>query len=282
MLTERHLVLQELLLQPSAEWIPRCKGWLVARLAEGVGYWLSHNAPTLELNAGDGFITVDNTEGLIRVSQLGSLKLQFFTVQPQHLSGLLTATELRLLQNNPAQILSTTSFFKLTELLGQKFSRLANLGNGETLAMRCALLQFWASAIVFPAQTPPVPGKSKNLRERFRQLINQLSAAELAGSSLMELAERLGCSKRQFQRIFREEFGLPFRTLQIEFRLQRAHQLIADSNVKIASVAHDSGYRHLGLFNVMFKKRFGMLPSEWRRQNLSRQNPAPSHNCFNE
>ena len=74
----------------------------------------------------------------------------------------------------------------------------------------------------------------------------------------------------------------PGPSYEIEFRLQRAHQLIADSNVKIASVAHDSGYRHLGLFNVMFKKRFGMLPSEWRRQNLSRQNSAPSQNSFNE
>jgi len=26
----------------------------------------------------------------------------------------------------------------------------------------------------------------------------------------------------------------------------------------------------LGLFNAMFKKRFGMTPSEWRRQNLQK------------
>jgi AraC-like DNA-binding protein len=281
-LTERHLTLQELSLQPSMEWIPRCNGWLVARMAEGVGYWLSHHAPTVELTVGDGFITFDNADGVVRVSQLGPLKLQFFTVVPQHLVGLLTAGEMRVLQTGPARVLSTTAFFKSTELLGQKFTRLANLGNGGTLPMRCAWLQLWASAIAFPAETVPAPGKSKNLRERFRQLVNQMSAAELASTSLADQAGRLGCSKRQFQRIFREEFGVPFRMLQIEFRLQRAHQLIADSNVKIASVALDSGYQHLGLFNVMFKKRFGMLPSEWRRQNLSRKDSSPAQNGFHE
>lgn len=279
---ERHLTLQELSLQPSTEWVPRCNGWLAARLAEGVGYWLGHHASTVELNVGDGFITFDNTDGLIRVSQLGVLKLQYFTVLPQHLVGLLTAAELRLLQNGPGHIFAATTFFKSSELLGQKFARLAKLDHGGALPMRCAWLQLWASSIVFPSEPVPVSGKSKNLRERFRQLINQMSAAELAASSLAKQVERLGCSKRQFQRIFREEFGLPFRMLQIEFRLQRAHQLIADSDAKIARVAIESGYQHLGLFNLMFKKRFGMLPSEWRRQSLSKQNSTSAHNCFHE
>jgi hemolysin activation/secretion protein/AraC-like DNA-binding protein len=90
--------------------------------------------------------------------------------------------------------------------------------------------------------------------------------AELSGSSLGELAGQLHCSERHFSRLFREEFGLPLRARQIELRLQRARQLLADSDAKVISVAYDSGYRHLGLFNAMFKKRFGVTPSEWRRK----------------
>ena len=58
---------------------------------------------------------------------------------------------------------------------------------------------------------------------------------------------------------------MPLRARQIELRLQRARQLLTDSDAKIINVAYDSGYRHLGLFNAMFKKRFGVTPSEWRR-----------------
>ncbi len=67
---------------------------------------------------------------------------------------------------------------------------------------------------------------------------------------------------------------MPFRARQIELRLQRARQLLAESNAKIINVAYDSGYRHLGLFNAMFKKRFGVTPSEWRQQNAGKKTPS--------
>jgi len=69
---------------------------------------------------------------------------------------------------------------------------------------------------------------------------------------------------------------VPFHARQIELRLQRARQLLADPHAKIINVAHDSGYRHLGLFHAMFKKRFGLTPAEWHRQSL-RKSPLPSH-----
>jgi len=55
--------------------------------------------------------------------------------------------------------------------------------------------------------------------------------------------------------------------------------LLADSNAKIINIAYDSGCRHLGLFNAMFKKRFGLTPVEWRRQSVHKNLPLsqPDH-----
>ena len=50
--------------------------------------------------------------------------------------------------------------------------------------------------------------------------------------------------------------------------------MLADSDAKIINVAHESGYRHLGLFNAMFKKRFGLTPSKWRKQNTRKGSAA--------
>jgi AraC-like DNA-binding protein len=47
--------------------------------------------------------------------------------------------------------------------------------------------------------------------------------------------------------------------------LQRAQQLLSETDSKIIHVALESGYRHLGLFNATFKKYIGMAPSQWRR-----------------
>jgi len=274
MTVERHLILQSLTLPPSAEWSPRSQGWLVARVAEGTGYWLQHGAEARQLGVGDGLLILHNANGVVRASQLGSLKLQFFTVQPQFLNGLLTVTEWHQLEVAPRDASSPVALFTAGEPLGQKFTRLAEQPYTERLPMRCGLLQLWASAIADRLMPlAPFSNGGNKLRDHFRELIGQMAEAELSACSLSDLSRQLHCSERHFSRLFREEFGVPFRSRQIELRLQRARQLLANSNAKIINVAYDSGYRHLGLFNAMFKKRFGLTPGEWRQQNLRK---APS------
>jgi hemolysin activation/secretion protein/AraC-like DNA-binding protein len=276
---ERHLLLQELTLRPSGEWTPRHHEWFMVRLAEGVGYWLQPGVAARQLSVGDGLLTSNSSNGVLRASQLGLLKLQFFSVQPQYLNGLLTVAEWHQLEVAPNNLTSQVSIFTAGEPLGQRFTRLAEQTQREGLPMRCGLLQLWANAItgllLAPAKESAGGGR---LYERFRQLVGQMPEAELSQCSLRDLAGQLNCSERHFSRLFREEFGVPFRARQIELRLLHARQLLTNSDDKIINVAYDSGYRHLGLFNVMFKKRFGVTPSEWRQQNLRKNNPPPPRN----
>ncbi len=269
MSVERHLILQEMVLRPSGEWVPGGQGWMIARVAEGNGYWMQ-GGNTRALNAGDGLVLASNGDGRLRSSQLGPLKLQFFTVQPQFLNGLLTVSEWHQLENTPGHTASHILPFTANEPIGQKFSHIANQTRSDGLTMRCALLQLWASAVSGMLAAPVSDAAHANkLRERFRQQIGQMLEAELSERTLGELAEQLHCSERHFSRLFREQFGVPLRARQIELRLERAQQLLTGSNSKIINVAYDCGYRHLGLFNAMFKKRFGMTPSEWRLRNAS-------------
>ena len=90
---------------------------MVARVAEGTGYWLQHGAETRQLTAGDGLIVLRNANGVVRASQLGPLKLQFFTVQPQFLNGLLTVTEWHQLEVAPKNPSSPVAFFTAGEPL---------------------------------------------------------------------------------------------------------------------------------------------------------------------
>ncbi len=267
MIDGRHLILQELTLPSSAEWLPRSSGWLIMRAAEGTGYWLQHKAAHRQLNAGDGLIVIRTANGVVRASQLGPLRLQLFIVQPQYLNGLLTVAEWHQLEVAPNNPWPPVSVFAATEPLGQKFTRLTDQAYNNRLPMRCALLQLWASVVADRLPTPPPAAGGNKLRDHIRELVGQMTEAELSERSLTELARQLHCSERHFSRLFREEFGVPFHARQIELRLQRARQLLVDSNAGIISIAHISGYRHLGLFNALFKKRFGLTPVEWRRQH---------------
>jgi hemolysin activation/secretion protein/AraC-like DNA-binding protein len=275
MAIERHLILQEITLRPSGEWSPPAPGWTVVRVAEGIGYWLQGGGAR-ELQAGDGFAATDTSLLVLRASQLGPLKLEFFCVQPQFLNGLITVAEGHQLELAGKNIAAHAIFFNATDPVGQKFSRLVIQPQRENLTMRSALLQLWSQAVAGVLSAAPVEDPGHKLHERFRQLVAQMPDAELATRSLTELAERLHCSERHFSRLFRAEFGVPLRKRQTELRLQRARQLLADANAKVITVAYESGYRHLGLFNAMFKKRFGVTPSEWRQQNLS----TPPKNYF--
>ena len=277
MAIERHLILQELTLHPSGEWKPSERGWVVARVAEGIGYWLPGGSAR-ELNAGDGFVAGDNANTVVRASQLGPLKLQFFTVQPQYLSGLLTMAECHQLESASENPLTRVSFFTTSEPFGQKFARIAAQTPSDGLTMRCALLQLWTGAAAGLIGSLSASTGGNKLRERFRQLIGQMPEARLSECSLSALSAQLHCSERHFSRLFREEFGVPFRARQIELRLLHARQLLTNSDAKIINVAYDSGYRHLGLFNAMFKKRFGLTPSEWRQQSLGKNCPPPPRN----
>lgn len=232
MTVQRHLILQELTLRPSGEWTPQHRGWMVARVAEGVGYLL-HGGDVRELNTGDGFVFGFNANTIVRASRLEILKLQFFSVQPQYLGGLLTVAEWHQLEFAPENSAPLAFVFAAGEITGQKFSRLAAQAHSDALSMRCALLQLWASIVagLLNGRTSP-PADGNKLRERFRQLAGQMSEAELAESSLSELAAQLNCSERHFSKMFREEFGVPF---------QRAHRA---SSVKITNVtppAHENG-----------------------------------------
>ena len=324
---ERHLILQEMILRSAGEWTPGGQGWTIIRVAEGSGYWMQGanargtydrglgaaqtgveaQSPCGEraeaftcraLNMGDGLVLAPQcgSGGRLRASQLGPLKLQFFTVQPQFLNGLLTVAECHQLEIVPSHSASRVLHFTANEPIGQKFAHIANQTRSDRLApcnsvsggaaregagyytgltMRCALLQLWASAVSGLVAAPALNAAHANrLRERFRQSIGQMLEVELSGRSLGELAGQLHCSERHFSRLFREEFGVPLRVRQIELRLQRARQLLGDSDAKIINVAYDSGFRHLGLFNAMFKKRFGATPSEWRQQNARKTLPA--------
>ncbi len=276
--SERHLVFQDLTLLPSAEWQPRGSGWLLVRVAEGAGYWLQHgNARDLMLR--DAMLTAGNCEGVLRASRLGPLKLQFFFVQPEALNGLLTVAEwyrLETIRNaSPAPMLILPTRSPLAE----EFSRLAALPRDDSLLTRCWLVRLWADAVagLAPAAAQP-PAAGYTLRDRFKQLVSQMAHAELARLSLHELAQQLHCSDRHFSRLFHKEFGVPLRHHQTELRLRRAQQLLTDPNAKVINVAYESGYRDLGLFNVMFKKHFGVTPTQWRRQTLRQNLPLKLRN----
>jgi AraC-like DNA-binding protein len=103
--------------------------------------------------------------------------------------------------------------------------------------------------------------------------LKALSVDDLIDTPVDKLAARFGCSRRQLNRLFHRHLGYSIAALRMELRMQQAARLLRDRQAKIINVAERCGFNHLGLFNICFKKRFKMPPSQWRKLPLVDHKP---------
>jgi len=270
----RHLFLSETNLPPSTEWMDASPGWRMVRVTKGAAYWIGDGSAR-DLGEGEVIAIGPGSKGCLRASQLGEVKLHYFHFCPELLSGFLTLSERHYFQTAAAPASAAPRFLPMTHPAAQEFSALITpLPPGNNLLHRCKLMILVVSVFAEEmARHQPPSVKSAAAQKRFKQLVNEMPDSDLINHTPEQLAKLCGCSLRHFSRLFRQHFGVAIRSKQTELRLLKARQLLSDTDAKIIHVALESGYRHLGLFNSMFKKYLGMTPSEWRQKNLKKPRP---------
>jgi AraC-like DNA-binding protein len=274
--TPGHLCIEEIRLAPAGEWMEETGAWRFARVASGAAYWLGPPKPR-ELAEGEVMVIRPATRALVRASRINSVLLHSFAFSPELLCGFLTLPERRSFESGREQESIPVEFLPPNHSLARQFALLdARQDSGRGLVQRARLLGLVASFFddTLAAHDAPEGGRT-SAHKRFEQVISRMPDMELVRHSPRQLARLCGCSPRHFSRLFREQFGEPPRLRQTELRLLQARQLLATSDKRIMQIALDSGFRSLSLFNLQFRRRFGMSPSEWRQQaGGSRPPPA--------
>jgi AraC-like DNA-binding protein len=280
-----HLCLNQVELAPGAEWTVAHPGWRLVLIARGVGYWLEGRI-TQETGPGQGLAISPLSHGLFRASQINSVNLVWFGVIPSFLAGVLTLQECHHLEKVVPYSKPVVEHLGVGHPVSDQFSVLAQVAApacelGKDFLTRCEMLRL--VALVFAQDVPLVDDlaaeSTASANSRFMSIIGRIPEATLLQRSPVELARQCGCSLRHLNRLFRRHFGASIRAKQTELRLEQARKLLRDTDAKVAHVAWESGYRHLGLFNALFKKHFGMTPSEWRQQS-GITSPAKSKENF--
>ncbi len=88
--------------------------------------------------------------------------------------------------------------------------------------------------------------------------------------SLNAVAEKLTLSPRLVSQVINENEQQNFTDFVNQYRIENAKTLLIDSkkiNQKIATIAFDAGFGTVTSFNVAFKKKTGMTPTEYRKQH---------------
>ena len=82
---------------------------------------------------------------------------------------------------------------------------------------------------------------------------------------MTELADGLGISRRQLERLFRKYVGTTPNRFYFEMRIARAHALLSETNMPVTEVAMATGFGSPAQFAARFRKRYGLSPRAFRK-----------------
>lgn len=123
------------------------------------------------------------------------------------------------------------------------------------LCLEQLLCQIWEAA--------HSPGKSATdtAVEQVAQVIRQDPGHAW---SVKEMAARAALSRAQFTRRFVAQLGLSPAQYLIQARIDRAHQLLAETGMTVTQIAAALGYTDVPYFSRQYKQRTGRSPSDVR------------------
>ena len=262
------LELEEIRLNPGQEWTTRASLWRFIFLRTGTAYWLDAFRPR-ELAPGELLIVSPAPTGVIRASQLGEVVLHWFGFQPDSLLGFLSMAEREWIETGAATSMGGVNCLPSTHPISTEMAALCHSLNRDFRPVERAKALVLAIRVLTQSMPGPSaePRRGSAAKDRFDEIIARMPDSELIRHSSEELARLCGCTPRHFNRLFRTRFGTPTRARQTELRLLKARQLLKDSTRPVAQVAAECGYRSLSLFNSLFRRRFGVSPSEWRARS---------------
>jgi AraC-like DNA-binding protein len=87
--------------------------------------------------------------------------------------------------------------------------------------------------------------------------------------SIEELAESLGYSYSRFRSVFKAQTGMPPRQYQLEIRINRAKDLLRESDQSMSEIADRLGFCSVYYFSRLFKQKTGVPPSLYRTRSVN-------------
>lgn len=85
--------------------------------------------------------------------------------------------------------------------------------------------------------------------------------------TLEEVASRFHFSNPHCSKVIKEATGLTFTQLLQKIRLERAENLLTNTNISIADISNSVGYLTVEHFIRLFKKKNEISPSQYRKNN---------------
>jgi AraC-like DNA-binding protein len=131
---------------------------------------------------------------------------------------------------------------------------------------RQALLDYTYGRLIFQVRVWERTGLGQRLPAGLRRALDLIRTDYARELPLESLAEAAGWSVPHLHEVFRAHLGQTPHQALLERRLDRARELLAATDLPVKWIAAECGFAGSAAFCQVFRKRVGLTPSDFRRQ----------------
>ncbi|MCI9148707.1 MAG: AraC family transcriptional regulator [Hungatella sp.] len=137
----------------------------------------------------------------------------------------------------------------------------------KLLLLNLFVLSAESGLLLSAGQHCPAPGQHRI--SRYKTIISYMEEHFQEPVTLKHLADAVPCNPQYLCRFFKELAGISPIQYLINYRIQRACGLLANTSLPILQIAMDCGFDNVSYFIRKFKEARGCTPKEFRRLYLS-------------
>ena len=109
---------------------------------------------------------------------------------------------------------------------------------------------------------------NQNSVEKVKLILSFIRENYQRSITIEEIASVCYYSKSHFMKFFKESMGMGFIQYLNDYRLSIASQMLLVTGDSILEIAEKTGFENLSYFNRVFKRKYGVSPGQFRRQQM--------------
>lgn len=152
-----------------------------------------------------------------------------------------------------------------------------DLGPSCELVTASLMLRLWLKIYEnadFTYEKDPVRNSASS-QARLQFLMQYIHQNYSRDISLDDIADYAGISKSSVLNLFRNYIHITPISYLINYRLNEAAQMLSKTEKKIHTISNETGFHNVDYFCRLFKKRYHLTPTEYRKKAFGRQTASP-------